>query len=75
VGLEADVEVCHYRQLARCDNSFIASGAYSCWFNFESERQNFLDLRRTQVARDHAFRDLESCVSLSKAGRAQPKGR
>ena len=52
MGLEAEVEVCHHLQLASRGNSFIGSGAYPSWSNFESEIQNFLDLRRGQVARD-----------------------
>jgi hypothetical protein len=67
VGLEADVDVCHHPQLASRSNSFIGSVAYPFWSNFESEIQNFLDLRRGQVARVHAFRDLEYCVSRSEA--------
>jgi hypothetical protein len=63
VRLEADVEVCHHLQVASCSNSFIGSGAYPFWFVFESDIQNFLDLRRRKVARIHAFRDLEYCVS------------
>ena len=68
MALEADVEVCHHLPLASRGNSFIGSGAYPSWSNFESEIQNFLDLRRGQVARIHAFRDFDYCVSRSEAG-------